>query len=58
MDNSLFSLNNYNVHVIHWLFFLHVKCKESHVVIKLQMVSIKSREKAIFRASDKVQEKL
>ena len=57
MDSSLFSFNNYDVLII----LLHVKCKESILVIKLQMaytgMSIKSREKTIVRASDKVQEK-
>ena len=41
---------------------LHVECKESRAVIKLQVaytrVSIKSREKTMVRASHKVQEKL
>ena len=58
MDNTLFSFNNYNVMIILW----HVKCKESIAVIKLQMADIqgwvsKVGEKAIVRASDKVQEK-
>ena len=57
MDSSLFSFNNSDVLII----LLHVKCKESILVIKLQMaytgMSIKSREKTIVRASDKVQEK-
>ena len=57
MDSSLFSFNNYDVLII----LLHVKCKESILVIKLQMAytgeSIKSRGKIIVRASDKVQEK-
>ena len=45
MDSSLFSFNNYDVLII----LLHVKCKESILVIKLQMAytgeSIKSRGK-------------
>ena len=43
------------------IILLHVKCKESIAVIKLRIaytgLSIKSREKTIVRASDKVQEK-
>ena len=40
------------------IILLDVKFKESHAIIKLQMMSIKSREKTtcIVRASDKVQE--
>ena len=54
-SSNLFSLNAYNVVVMHNIDYLSA-------VIKLQMVytglSIKSREKAIVGASDKVQEKL
>ena len=44
------------------MILLHVKCKESIAVIKLQMaytgMSIKNREKTMVWASDKVHEKL